>query len=223
VKILVIEDNHAVAAGVCAMLERCKYAVTVTGDGADGLNRLLGEPFDAAIVDVMLPVRDGFSIARSARREGIHTPILMLTARDAVEDRVSGLESGADDYLIKPFVEEELIARVKALLRRKERQTQSVLAVGKLTIDVAARNVAYDGVTFELRATEFRLLEFMMRNAGRTFSREQLLERLWDYNFEGSGNIVDVYISQLRRKLKSHGAHHLLQTVWGVGYRCKST
>ncbi len=222
-RILVIEDNDAVGSALRAMLERRKYSVSVVGDGEDGLNRLIGEPYDAAIVDVMLPRRDGFSIARCARAEGVHTPILILTARGAVEDRVCGLDSGADDYLIKPFIEEEFIARVKALLRRSERPTQSVLAVGKLVIDIAARTVAYDGTAFELRATEFRLLEFLTRNAGMTFSRDQLLERIWDYNFEGSGNIVDVYISQLRRKLKLVGADHLLQTVWGVGYRCKAS
>ncbi len=221
-RVLVIEDNRTVANAVRTMLERRKYAVNIADDGNDGFDRLVSESYDAAIIDVMLPQRDGFSIAHAARNEGIHTPILMLTARDAVEDRVRGLDSGADDYLVKPFVEEELIARLKALLRRGDRPTRVTLSVGKLEIDLAARNVAYDGQLLELGATEFRLLEFLMRNAGITFSRTQLLERLWDYDFEGSANIVDVYISQLRRKLKLHRADDLIETVWGVGYRCKA-
>lgn len=219
VRILVIEDNASVAAAVRAMLERSKYAVDVASDGEAGLEHLLRQTYDAAIVDVVLPHRDGFSIAAAARAEGVQTPLLMLTARDAVEDRVRGLDSGADDYLVKPFQEEELIARVRALLRRGERPVHESLRAGPLEIDLKARQAMYEGKTLALGLTEFRMLEFFARNAGMVLSRDHLLERLWEYDFDGSSNIVDVYVSQLRRKLKRAGAGEVIQTVWGVGYK----
>lgn len=218
-RILVIEDNEPVATAVRSMLERRHYAVDVASDGESGLDYLLRHPYDAAIIDVMLPQRDGFSIASSARNHGIQTPVLMLTARDAVEDRVQGLDSGADDYLVKPFMEEELVARVRALTRRGERPIQGVLSAGPLSIDGKARQAMCNGKPLQLGATEFRMLEFFMRNTGIAVSRDLLLERLWDYDFDGSSNIVDVYVSQLRRKLRRAGAGEVIQTVWGVGYK----
>lgn len=214
-----IEDNASVAAAVRSMLERRKYAVDVAGDGETGLEHLLRQEYDAAIVDVVLPQRDGFSIASAARAEGVETPILMLTARDAVEDRVAGLDSGADDYLVKPFMEEELFARLRAITRRGDKPIVDSLKAGSLEIDPSARRATYDGKPIELGSTEFRMLEFFVRNSGIAFSRERLLERLWDYDFDGSSNIVDVYVSQLRRKLKNVGAANLIKTVWGVGYK----
>lgn len=218
-RILVIEDNASVAAAVQAMLERRKYAVDVARDGETGLDYLLRQTYDAAIVDVVLPGRDGFAIAASARAEGVQTPLIMLTARDAVEDRVRGLDSGADDYLVKPFEEEELVARLRALLRRGERPVKEALRAGSLEIDLSARQATYAGKMLTLGLTEFRMLEFFARNAGLVLSREHLLERLWEYDFDGSSNIVDVYVSQLRRKLKRAGAADVIKTVWGVGYR----
>jgi DNA-binding response OmpR family regulator len=218
-RILVIEDNASVAGAVQSMLERRKYAVDIAGDGETGLEFLLRATYDAAIVDIVLPGRDGFSIAAAARAEGVQTPVLMLTARDAVEDRVRGLDSGADDYLIKPFDEEELVARVRALLRRAERPVKDELRAGDLAIDMGARQATYGGKALALGLTEFRMLEFFARNAGLVLSREHLLERLWEYDFDGSSNIVDVYVSQLRRKLKRAGAADVIQTVWGVGYK----
>lgn len=218
-RILVIEDNTSVAAAVRTMLERRKYAVDVTHDGEQGLDHLLRQTYDAAIIDVVLPQRDGFSIAATARAQGVQTPMLMLTARDAVEDRVRGLDCGADDYLIKPFMEEELVARVRALLRRSERPVHDVMTSGPVEIDPAARQARCGGKPLTLGSTEFRMLEFFVRNAGMALTRDQLLERLWDYEFDGSSNIVDVYVSQLRRKLRSAGAGDLIHTVWGVGYK----
>ncbi|MBV8637947.1 MAG: response regulator transcription factor [Candidatus Eremiobacteraeota bacterium] len=218
-RILVIEDNNAVAKAVRTMLESRHYAVDLAADGEAGLDYLLRGIYDAAIVDIGLPRRNGFSIVESAREHNIQTPILMLTARDGVEDRVSGLESGADDYLPKPFAEEELVARVKALLRRGNLPVVERFDANGLVVDVGARTAAYCGRPIELGTTEFRLLEFLARNAGIAFSRAQLLEHVWDYDFEGSSNIVDVYISQIRRKLKSAGARDLIVTVWGVGYK----
>jgi DNA-binding response OmpR family regulator len=218
-RILVIEDNASVAAAVRAMLERRKYAVDVAADGNTGLDHLLRQTYDAAIVDIVLPGRDGFAIAAAARADGVQTPMLMLTARDGVEDRVRGLDSGADDYLIKPFEEEELIARVRALLRRGDRPVKDILRAGDLAVDVTARQATYGGKSIPLGLTEFRMLEFFARNAGLVLSREHLLERLWEYDFDGSSNIVDVYVSQLRRKLKRAGADGVIKTVWGVGYK----
>jgi DNA-binding response OmpR family regulator len=221
-RILVIEDNASVAAAVRTMLERRKYAVDVAADGEAGLEHLLRHQYDAAIVDVVLPKRDGFALAKAARAEGVQTPILMLTALDAVENRVRGLDCGADDYLVKPFVEEELFARLRAVTRRADRPVRDTLRAGDLEIDAAGREATVAGKRLQLGATEFRMLEFLTRNAGIAFSREHLLEHLWDYDFEGSSNIVDVYVSQLRRKLKRAGAGEVIRTVWGVGYKLEA-
>lgn len=218
-RILVIEDNARVAAAVRTMLERQKYAVDVASDGNAGLEYLLRQTYAVAIVDVVLPLRDGFTIMQQARAEGVQTPVLMLTARDALEDRVRGLDSGADDYLVKPFEEQELVARLRALLRRGDRPVENALRSGALEIDMGARQATYMGKALALGSTEFRMLEFFARNTGLVLSREHLLERLWEYEFDGSSNIVDVYVSQLRRKLRRAGAANLIRTVWGVGYK----
>ena len=221
-RILVVEDNLPIARAVRSMLEAQKFAASIVTDGRTALDRLVGETYDAAIVDVGLPGIDGFAVARGARAEGVRTPILMLTARDAVEDRVAGLDCGADDYLVKPFVENELIARVRALLRRGDRPLVTLIEVGPLRVDVGGRNAFYDGKPLDLGATEFRLLELLVRNAGIALSRGQILERVWDYDFDGSSNIVDVYVSQLRRKLRKLGGEGFIETVWGVGYRLRN-
>lgn len=221
-RVLVVEDNPPVAESIRAMLEARKYAANVVNSGEAGLDHLLSRSYDAAVIDVGLPGMDGFALARSARAEGVQTPILMLTARDAVEDRVAGLDCGADDYLVKPFVEEELVARIGAILRRADRPLVGTVQAGALRIDLAGRNVTYAGKPVALGATEFRLLEFLARNAGIALSRTQIVERIWDYDFEGSSNIVDVYVSQLRRKLKALGASGVIETVWGIGYRLKT-
>lgn len=221
-RVLVVEDNAPVAESIRTMLEARKFAANVVSNGEAGLDHLLSRSYDAAVIDVGLPGMDGFALARSARAEGIQTPILMLTARDAVEDRVAGLECGADDYLVKPFVEDELVARIGAILRRADRPLVGIVQAGALRIDLAGRNVTYADKPVVLGATEFRLLEFLARNAGIALSRNQIVERIWDYDFEGSSNIVDVYVSQLRRKLKALGASGVIETVWGIGYRLKS-
>jgi len=222
VRVLVVEDNPAVAESIRTMLEARQFAASVVPDGPTGLEHLLERSYDAAIVDVGLPGLDGFAVARGARAEGVQTPILMLTARDAVEDRVAGLNCGADAYLVKPFVEEELLARIAAILRRGDRPMLGVVEAGALRVDLAARVVTYDAKPVSLGTTEFRLLEFLARNAGIALSRAQIVERIWDYDFDGSSNIVDVYVSQLRRKLKSLGAASIIETVWGIGYRLRS-
>ena len=222
-RVLVIEDNEAVGESIRRMLEAQRYAANVVADGETGLDHLVSHSYDVAVVDVGLPKMDGFEVARSARKAGVHTPILMLTARDAVEDRVAGLQCGADDYLAKPFVEAELLARLGAIVRRSERPFVGIVTSGKLRIDLAARSVEYDGTLLTLGSTEFRVLEFFARNAGIALTRSQVVERVWDYDFDGSSNIVDVYISQLRRKFAKLGAKNVIETVWGIGYRFRAS
>lgn len=218
VRILVIEDQREIAEALRSMLERRKYAVELASDGDTGYDLLLRGTYDAAIVDVVLPGRDGFALTRAARAEGISTPVLFLTARDAVEDRVRGLDAGADDYLVKPFVEDELAARLRALLRRAPLPFRSTIDVGDLSIDRGGRSVRIGGREIPLGATEFRLLEYLASNAGIALTRAQILERVWGEDFDGSSNVVDVYVSAVRRKLASAGARDRISTVWGVGY-----
>jgi DNA-binding response OmpR family regulator len=219
-RVLLVEDNPEISEAIRTMLVRRKCAVDVASDGDAGLEHLLRGTYDVAIIDVVLPKRDGFSICRAARAEGVTTPLLVLTARDAVEDRIRGLDSGADDYLIKPFVDEELNARLRALLRRADRPPlPDNLRVGTLEIDPKARVATISQQLLDLGATEFRLLEYLARNRGMTLSRAQILEKIWEYDFQGSSNIVDVYVSQLRRKLKGLNSSATIVTVWGVGYK----
>jgi DNA-binding response OmpR family regulator len=217
-RILVVEDQGDIADAIRAMLERRKYAVDVAADGESGLDMLLRGTYDAAVIDVVLPGRDGFTISREARAEGVATPVLMLTARDAVEDRVRGLDAGADDYLVKPFVEDELLARLRALLRRGALPVRATLQVGDLVVDRGARSVRVMGREVALGATEFRLLEYLAANAGIALTRAQILERVWGEDFDGSSNVVDVYVSAVRKKLAAVGARDRIATVWGVGY-----
>ena len=223
-RVLLIEDDPDIAGAIRTMLAQRRYAVDIATDGESGLERLLGGTYAAAIVDVTLPKRDGFSICRSARVENVATPILILTARDAVEDRIRGLDAGADDYLVKPFVAEELAARLRALLRRADRPPQPErFQIGSLVLDPAARTATIGERPLALGATEFRLLELFARNRGMTLSRTQILEKIWDYDFQGSSNIVDVYVSQLRRKFDALGADAAITTVWGIGYKLVET
>jgi DNA-binding response OmpR family regulator len=219
VRILLIEDNPDIAAAVRTMLERRKFSVEVATDGERGLDALLDASYDAAIVDLVLPGRDGFSICRAARSEGIQTPVLILTARDAVEDRVRGLDAGADDYLVKPFVEEELAARLRALLRRGRLPVHATIVRGDLIVDQGGRVATYKNKTIELGATEFRVLEYLAVNADLALTRQQILDRVWGESFDGESNIVDVYISAIRRKLDALGARGRITTVRGVGYK----
>ena len=223
-RVLVIEDDLDISNAIAAMLARAKYAVDQEHDGQSGLDRLLTGAYDVAIVDVGLPKRDGFSICRAARQESIATLLLILTARDAVEDRIRGLDAGADDYLMKPFASEELSARLRALLRRSDRPPQpQVYPVGSLVVDPGQRSATVSGEPLPLGVTEFRLLELFARHRGMTLSRTQIMEKVWDYDFQGSSNIVDVYVSQLRRKLSRCKATASISTVWGIGYKLVET
>lgn len=216
---LIIEDDRAIADFIARGMREAGFAVDIALDGEAGLDAALtGEP-DVAIVDVMLPKRDGLSVIDELRRQGRATPVLILSARRSVDDRVRGLQAGGDDYLTKPFAFAELLARVQALVRRATRTPEATtLTVGDLSMDLLARRVTRAGVPIDLRPREFALLEYLMRNAGKVVSKTMILSHVWEYNFDPQTNIVDVLVSRLRDKIDRPFETRLLQTVRGVGY-----
>lgn len=218
-RVLVVEDEVKMARAVRRGLEQEGYAVDAATDGDDALSRASENDYDAIVLDVMLPERDGFSVCRELRGRGRWAPVLMLTARDDVQDRIRGLDAGADDYLVKPFAFGELLARVRALVRRGATERPAVITVGDVTLDPAAHTVSRAGTPVDLSAREFSLLEFLMRYPGEVVSRRRILEHVWDYNYEGFSNVVDVYVGYLRRKLEQPFDEPLIYTVRGVGYR----
>jgi two-component system OmpR family response regulator len=219
VRALIIEDDQTIADFVARGLRESGFAVDQERDGEAGLDAALRQPYDVAIVDLMLPKRDGFSVIDELRRRGHSTPVLILSARRSVDDRVRGLQAGGDDYLTKPFAFAELLARVQALVRRASRVPEPTsLAVGDLTLDLLTRKVTRAGVSIDLRPREFALLEYLMRNAGKVVSKTMILSHVWEYNFDPQTNIVDVLVSRLRDKLDRPFESKMLQTVRGVGY-----
>src|SRR4051794_37342236 len=218
VRILLVEDETKMAKVLRRGLEQEGYAVDSVGDGEDAVSRGATEDYDAIVLDVTLPRRDGFSVCRELRSNGRWAPILMLTARDGVEDRIRGLDAGADDYLVKPFAFGELLARVRALVRRGGSERPAVLEAGDLLLDPATHNVTRCGIPIELSAREFALLEFLLRHRGEVVSRSRILEHVWDVNFDGFSNVVDVYVGYLRKKLEQPFDRPLIRTVRGVGY-----
>jgi two-component system, OmpR family, response regulator len=216
-RFLLVEDEPKMARALRRGLERQGHVVDVASDGHEGLSLGIAHPYDAVILDVMLPGRDGFAVCRELRTHGRWAPVLMLTARDAVEDRIRGLDAGADDYLVKPFAFGELSARLRALVRRGPTERPTVLRLGRVELDPAAHAVTRDGAPIGLSAKEFALLEFLMRHPGEVMSRGRLLEHVWDYQGSSGSNVVDVYVGYLRRKLDDReGA--TIRTVRGVGY-----
>jgi len=219
VRLLVVEDDPGIVRFVSQGLREAGYAVDAVGDGQSGLEYALGVPYDALIVDIMLPGMDGLRLVRALRQRRIAVPVLLLTARDAVEDRVDGLDAGADDYLVKPFAFPELLARVRALLRRPPLQADPILRAGDLELETARREVRRAGRAVELSPREFALLEYLLRRQGQVLTRTQIAEHIWNFDFSSESNVVDVYIGYLRRKVDRDTAHPLIHTVRGVGYR----
>ena len=220
-RLLVVEDEVKMAGLLKRAFEEEGYAVDVTGKGRDALWLGTENPYDAIVLDLMLPDVDGFAVCRGLREAGRWTPVLMLTARDAVKDRVAGLDAGADDFLTKPFSLAELLARLRALIRRGATERPPVLRVGDLSLDPAARSVARDGRAIELTAKEYSLLEFFMRHPGEVLTRTRLIEHVWDFAYEGDSNVVDVYVRYLRNKLDRPFGRDSIETVRGSGYRLR--
>jgi len=218
-RILVVEDERKVAAFIRQGLVEEGHAVEVTADGAAALEAIdVGPPYDLIVLDVMLPKRDGFQVLKTLRGQHVQTPVLLLTARDAVADKVTGLDLGADDYLAKPFAFEEFLARVRALLRRNRGRAEPVLRVADLRLDPATRAVTRGQRRITLTAREHALLEYFMRNAGRVLSRPMITQHVWGMDFDPESNIIDVYVGYLRRKIDADGEPRLLQTIRGAGY-----
>jgi DNA-binding response OmpR family regulator len=218
-RILIVEDNHRLNTSLKTSLEEDGYAVDATYDGEEGEAFALAAPYDLILLDVMLPKKDGFQLCRDLRQQGINTPILMLTARDAIDDRVDGLDSGADDYLVKPFSMNELRARMRALLRRNKPEKTALLQVGNLTLDPANHHVRRGDTPIDLTPREFSILEYMMRSPKRILTREMIEAHVWNFDFISGSNVVDVYIRRLRRKIDNPFESKMLETVRGVGYR----
>ena len=216
--ILLVEDELKMARALRRGLEQEGHSVDSATDGDDALSRGAEFEYDAIVLDVMLPNRDGFSICRELRARNRWAPVLILTARDAVEDRIRGLDAGADDYLVKPFAFGELLARLRALVRRGASERPAVLTVGDVELDPAAHTVTREGSLVDLSVREFSLLEFLMRHAGEVVSRTRILEQVWDVNYDSFSNVVDVYVGYLRRKLEQPFGRPFIRTVRGVGY-----
>src|SRR5438093_1270985 len=222
-RLLVVEDDRKIASFVVNGLKQSGFAVDHCGDGEEGLILAKTTPYDAAVVDVMLPKLDGLSLVQSLRRDNVQIPVLILSAKATVDDRVKGLQAGGDDYLVKPFAFSELLARVQALIRRATKAPEPTrLTVGDLTMDLLTREVRRGAQKIELQAREFSLLEFLMRHAGRVVTKTMILEHVWDYSFDPQTNVVDVLVFRLRNKIEKDFPKKLLHTIRGVGYVLKT-
>jgi two-component system response regulator MprA len=217
-RVLVIEDDDGMRAAVRRALMLGGYEITEAADGAEGLGLVAADPPDGVVLDLGLPGLDGMEVCRRLRAQDVGLPILMLTARDAVEDRVDGLEAGADDYLVKPYDVRELLARMKAIMRRNAGAEKRSLRFAELELDASQHAVRIDGTDTRLTRTEYQLLELLMSNPRQVLTTELIYERIWGYDFGPSGNALRVYIGYLRRKLEADGRRRLIQTIHGVGY-----
>lgn len=218
-RVLVVEDQERIASFVEKGLKEQGFVVDLVLDGDEGYALAKTEPYDAIVLDIMLPGRDGLSILKNLRKQGSTVPVLLLTARGELDERLEGLNLGADDYMTKPFYIEELIARLHTIVRRAAGETTHLLKVGDLTMDLVSRVVMRDGEEVNLTMREFSLLEFLMRSPGRVVSRMQICEHVWNYSFDPDTNLVDVYIQRLRKKADHGYSEKLIETVRGVGYR----
>ena len=218
-RILVVEDEPAIAAFIQDGLIKAGYGVDVASEATDALHWAAIAAYDVILLDVMLPGMDGLTLCETLRRTGVTSPVMMLTARETIEDRVAGLDSGADDYLVKPFAFAELLARIRALLRREPSMLGVVLQVGDLILDTRSHEVLRNGQSILLTTKEYRLLELLMRHPNQTITRQAIGEHIWNYEFDNITNLIDVHIHALRRKIDEGYATKLLHTVRGVGYR----
>jgi two-component system, OmpR family, response regulator len=217
--LLYVEDETKIADFVCAGLKEQGFVVDYCDNGDDGYAHVLEHEYDVIILDIMMPGKDGLAILKGLRQQGRNDPVILLTARNELDDRLAGLNLGADDYLSKPFFVEELVARIYAVLRRFSGERQNFLQVGSLNLDRITREVTCTGQTVELTAREFNLLEYLMRSPGRVFTRTQILEHVWGYDFNPNTNVVDVCIQRIRKKIESLADQSLIESVRGVGYR----
>ncbi|MCX6138162.1 MAG: response regulator transcription factor [Ignavibacteriales bacterium] len=220
-KILVIEDEKKVSAFIRKGLEEDGYETDAAYDGDEGAAKAAAGSFDLMVLDIQMPKKDGLTLLTELRDAGVAIPVLMLTARSAVEDRVKGLDTGADDYLVKPFAVDELLARVRSLLRRGTTEKTTVLSVADMTLDLVHHNAVRAASRIELTAKEYLLLEYFMRNKNKVLSRSMISQHIWNYNFDTGTNIIDVYISHLRTKIDGGAVKKLIHTVRGVGYVLK--
>lgn len=222
-RLLVVEDDDKIASFVVNGLKQSGFAVDRCVDGEDGLVYARSTPYDAAIIDIMLPKLDGLTLVQKMRREGNRTPVIILSAKATVDDRIKGLQAGGDDYLTKPFSFSELVARVQALIRRSTQSTEPTrLTVGDLTLDLLSREVKRAGQSIDLQTREFALLEYLMRNAGRVVTKTMILEHVWDYSFDPQTNVVDVLVHRLRSKVDKDFSRKIIHTIRSVGYVLKA-
>ena len=218
-RLLVLEDDGKIADFMVKGLSAAGFAVDHAADGVQGLHLALTQPYDAAVIDIMLPKLDGLRVIETLRRHHIQTPVIIVSARDSVDDRVRGLQRGSDDYLTKPFAFTELLARIQALIRRATGAAEPTrLTVGDLTMDLVTRRVVRAGTPIDLQPREFSLLEYLMRNAGRPVSKTMIMEHVWDYHFDPQTNVVEARISRLRNKVDRGFDKRMIQTLRGVGY-----
>ena len=217
-RILVVEDEPGLNEIIVKKLAQERYSVDSCLNGLDAEDYLAAAEYDAVVLDIMRPGRDGLEVLRGLRAAGKKTPVLLLTARDSIDDRVRGLDAGADDYLVKPFALEELLARIRVMMRHVSGTASNTIAVGDLTIDCSARTVHRAGKAVSLTAKEFDVLDYMARNAGVVLSRERITEHLWSFDYDGGSNVVDVYIRYLRKKIDEGREKKLIHTVRGAGY-----
>jgi two-component system OmpR family response regulator len=222
-RILVIEDDNKIGSFVLKGLRQAGFAVDRASDGETGLDLVLTRAYDAAVIDIMLPKRDGLNVIEELRRQKVNTPLIILSAKRSVDERVRGLQAGGDDYLTKPFAFSELLARVQALIRRSTGTVAPTsLRVGDLSLDLLTRETMRAGKKIDLQPREFMLLEYLMRNAGKVISKTMILEHVWDYSFDPQTNVVDVLVCRLRNKIDKDVATKMIQTVRGVGYVLKA-
>lgn len=222
-RILIVEDEPKLAGSLEEGLLNAQYAVDVAADGEEALAFASTTTYDVIVLDVLLPGIDGLEVCQRLRDQGVRAPVLMLTALDGVRDRVKGLDSGADDYLVKPFALEELLARIRALLRRDSERKDPVIRAGELTLDPASQIVKWGDAPVECTSREYRIIEVLIRKCGWVVSREAIIECVWGFDYPDSSNLIEVYLGRIRKKLQEHGAPAVIQTVRGEGYRLQES